>query len=114
MTPHKHAELMAEYAKDAMETDKPWERWEQRHECNGFWSQATNHPLWEDTFFYRRKPKSSKARFEAYMREERCLDAFGLSRNRDDGSYTIGATQKDWLLWQEAERQALGLAGGGE
>lgn len=28
MTKHIHAELMAEYAKDAMETDKPWERWE--------------------------------------------------------------------------------------
>jgi hypothetical protein len=28
----------------------------------------------------------------------------------DDGSYAVGATQKDWLLWQEAERQAL--AGG--
>lgn len=25
---HKHAEAMMEYAKDAMETDKPWERWE--------------------------------------------------------------------------------------
>lgn len=25
---HVHAELMAEYAKDAMETDKPWERWQ--------------------------------------------------------------------------------------
>ena len=25
---HKHAELMMQYAQDAMETDKPWERWE--------------------------------------------------------------------------------------
>ena len=28
MTKHIHADLMMEYAKDAMETDKPWERWE--------------------------------------------------------------------------------------
>lgn len=28
MTAHVHAALMAEYAKDATETDKPWERWE--------------------------------------------------------------------------------------
>jgi hypothetical protein len=26
--PHKHAKLMALYAEDAAETDKPWERWE--------------------------------------------------------------------------------------
>ena len=25
---HIHAAAMAEYAKDALETDKPWERWE--------------------------------------------------------------------------------------
>lgn len=25
---HIHAAAMAEYAKDAAETDKPWERWE--------------------------------------------------------------------------------------
>jgi len=28
MTAHKHADLMLQYAQDAMETDKPWERWE--------------------------------------------------------------------------------------
>ena len=28
MTAHKHANLMLQYAQDAMETDKPWERWE--------------------------------------------------------------------------------------
>ena len=28
MTAHKHADLMLQYAQDAAETDKPWERWE--------------------------------------------------------------------------------------
>ena len=28
MTAHKHAALMLQYAQDAMETDRPWERWE--------------------------------------------------------------------------------------
>ena len=27
---HKHADLMLQYAEDAMETDRPWERWEWR------------------------------------------------------------------------------------
>ena len=26
--PHKHAQLMLQYAQDAAETDRPWERWE--------------------------------------------------------------------------------------
>lgn len=30
---HPHAELMKQYAEDAMETDKPWERWE--YSCDG-------------------------------------------------------------------------------
>ena len=29
---HKHAELMMQYAQDAMETDKPWERWQYQTE----------------------------------------------------------------------------------
>ena len=28
MAKHIHADLMLQYAQDAMETDKPWERWE--------------------------------------------------------------------------------------
>ena len=28
MTAHKHADLMLQYAQDAMETDKSWEWWE--------------------------------------------------------------------------------------
>ena len=30
MTAHKHAHLMLQYAQDALETDKPWTRWEFR------------------------------------------------------------------------------------
>lgn len=30
MSKHIHAELMAQYAQDAAETDKPWERWQVR------------------------------------------------------------------------------------
>ena len=42
MTAHKHAALMLQYAQDAVETAKPWERWELRpmgsaqwHACSG-------------------------------------------------------------------------------
>lgn len=58
---HPHAELMLEYAKDAMETDKPWERWEFKISENVGWQSFTEHcttgPSWDTNYEYRRKPK---------------------------------------------------------
>lgn len=45
---------MMEYAKDAMETDEPWLRWEFK-EDQGWLSFRNNHPLWIDDNQYRRK-----------------------------------------------------------
>ena len=56
MTAHKHAALMLQYAQDAAETDKPWERWE--------WNGGRGwHPLASEFAFsihyeYRRKPRT--------------------------------------------------------
>ena len=49
---HIHAAAMAEYAKDALETNMPWERWE--FSCGGpnFKSLIT-HPQWNEDFKYR-------------------------------------------------------------
>lgn len=46
MSKHKHAELMLQYAQDAMETDEPWERWEYRECENNVWSDLDSHPCW--------------------------------------------------------------------
>jgi hypothetical protein len=55
--PHPHAALMAEYAKDAAETDKPWERWEFRENVpDGWFDFAGDHPGWLVDCEYRRKP----------------------------------------------------------
>lgn len=56
-TAHPHAEKMAEYALDAQETTKPWERWEIRNAADIYWSQCTG-PIsfWPDRH-YRRKPR---------------------------------------------------------
>lgn len=52
---HPHAELMAQYAQDAMETDKPWERWQF---ADGFdWHPIRSNPMWGASAKYRRKPK---------------------------------------------------------
>jgi hypothetical protein len=56
MPAHKHAALMAEYAKDAMETETPWERWELNHRAR--WEQCQTSPSWCSDREYRRKPKT--------------------------------------------------------
>ena len=57
MPAHKHATLMAEYAKDALETDKPWERWERRDRPTS-WISMTGNPGWVEHHEYRRKPRT--------------------------------------------------------
>ena len=56
MTAHKHAALMLQYAQDAMETYKPWLRWE--HTLNARWYDCEQHPSWDTDLEYRRKPKT--------------------------------------------------------
>ncbi|MFA5166768.1 MAG: hypothetical protein WC449_05785 [Candidatus Paceibacterota bacterium] len=55
---HIHAELMALYAQDAMETDKPWKRWEHKRFQDNEWSKLLQNPVWLELFEYRRKPKT--------------------------------------------------------
>ena len=54
---HKHAELMMQYAQDAMETYKPWERWEFYYDDSRIWIALTRNVLWCEDTQYRRKPK---------------------------------------------------------
>ena len=55
---HIHAAAMAEYAKDAAETDMPWERWEiSLAESGDEYRNLLGHPDWAVTRKYRRKPK---------------------------------------------------------
>ena len=55
---HVHAELMAQYAEDARETARPWERWEQKGE-RAHWNAMTGSPLWLTGTQYRRKPRTT-------------------------------------------------------
>ena len=64
MTAHKHAALMLQYAQDAMETDKPWERWEVRIAANvqpnAVFERLSSHPEWHTSDEYRRKSQIIK------------------------------------------------------
>jgi hypothetical protein len=57
---HKHAELMALYAQDAAETDRPWERWEYCTMVKARWRPIDYNPLWDESVEYRRKPRTIK------------------------------------------------------
>lgn len=59
MTAHKHAALMLQYAQDAAETDKPWERWEVKIN-NGEWCELNGNPNWVEDWGYRRKSEMIK------------------------------------------------------
>ena len=53
---HIHAELMAQYAEDAKQHDRPWELWQ--HGDHEVWVGCTYHPNWEIDRSYRRKPQT--------------------------------------------------------
>lgn len=55
MTAHVHAALMLQYAQDAAETPRPWERWEILRGKS--WCDLTENPTWIEYMEYRRKPQ---------------------------------------------------------
>lgn len=69
MTAHKHAASMMQYAQDAAETDRPWERWEysdtstlNQHgeKIRDDWYDCGDNPGWHPNVQYRRKPEIIK------------------------------------------------------
>lgn len=58
MNKHIHAELMLQYAQDAMETDKPWERWEFFSHIREVWVRLGSSPCWFTNAQYRRKKET--------------------------------------------------------
>lgn len=57
---HVHADNMLLFAQDAMETDRPWDRWEGRADGEGEWTPARGNPSWNPSHQYRRKPRTIK------------------------------------------------------
>ena len=58
---HPHAALILEYAEDAVDTDRPWERWEGRDSEHAEWEgyTADRLPTFRPDAFYRRKIKET-------------------------------------------------------
>lgn len=58
MTGHVHAKLMAEYAVDAVKTDKPWKLWRCRHISKDASMDLVWHPEWHTFNIYERIPQT--------------------------------------------------------
>ena len=58
MTKHIHAELMAQYAQDALETETPWERWQFRLVGAKNWLDGSYGIGFSWRCEYRRKPRT--------------------------------------------------------
>ena len=87
MAAHPHAELMALYAKDAAETDKPWERWECYDPFAKKWIPLTGPTAWMEGVKYRRK-------------SERPSYRVGLLKSFDNHYYTCLANSETETFWE--------------
>jgi hypothetical protein len=100
--PHPHAELMLQYAKDAAETDKPWERWEVLG-TDGHWKPLPMTALWTEDRQYRRKPNTTPIRYTVSCNvpihapnPEAAAQAF--RRRVADGTLLVTMTDVDGLV----------------
>ena len=62
-TPHPHARLMMEYAKDCLTDSEAWRNWECRFTQDASWRTLDRHPNWVFFLFYRRKPNKVIKKF---------------------------------------------------
>jgi hypothetical protein len=97
MTAHKHAEFWQHIAEGG-----DCREWEMSNKDDVTWFTVGSQDLdviyeYPDSFELRRKPKSSRERFEEKYPKE---------------CYSGHIHDELWSAWQEAERQALALAGG--
>ena len=96
---HIHAAAMAEYAKDAAETDKPWERWEFCH-MRGEYQSLHGHPEWVGDNEYRRKPKRAQPARRTTPRLARRLRNLPAPHRagQPESTDVDGAARNYWIL----------------
>lgn len=107
MTAHVHAELMKQYAEDALETDKPWERWEMQGHITKHWYRMSSCPDWDKNVKYRRKP--STININGYEVPEPMREAPGGSPMLYSPSLDSGGSLYVGTRWDgfEYERRVL-------
>ncbi len=61
---HPHADNMALFAMDALETNRPWERWEVWNSLFQRWENLACSPRWNPNLHYRRKGDSKPKEYQ--------------------------------------------------
>lgn len=55
MNKHPHAELMKQYAEDAMKSKEPWDLWLTRKNGDCNWVRCASNPVWSECYEYKRR-----------------------------------------------------------
>ena len=102
---HIHAELMAQYAEDAKQYDRPWELWQ--HGDHENWVSCTSHPTWHIDHSYRRKPQTIK--IGEYEVPEPCREPLRSGQK----FWTVNPfTGPQWFTWNNSEEDFHALESG--
>ena len=104
MTAHKHAALMMQYAEDALETERPWERWQWDGPWG--WERCKYWVTWEIYYNYRRKPLTIN--INGHEVPEPCRVAPGLY----EMLWKPAMSGHRSLLWDNTLRQRAWLQAG--
>ena len=99
---HMHAAAMAEYAKDATETDMPWERWEVSYPDSDRFRNLLGNPDWATNRKYRRKPKVIL--INGYEVPEPCRTPLEIGEVYWTFTFSDGAINLTWLSDAEDNR----------
>ena len=96
---HIHAELMAQYAEDAKQHDKPWELWQ--YNDGDTWIGCSIHPRWVPDCPYRHKPRT--VQIGDIEVPEPCKVALEYGQDYYVPSLTAGAS---WRTWNDDKHDA--------
>lgn len=99
---HIHADLMAQYAEDAKQHDKPWELWQ--FNDGDTWAGCSTHPRWVPDFTYRRKPRTVQV--GDIEVPEPCKVELAYGQDYYIPNLTAGAS---WRTWNDNKHDAHAL-----
>ena len=86
---HKHAELMVQYAEDAMRHEFPYIFWQ--YNITGEWHDLIRHPQWDFNTKYRRKPIEQNELVSVSVKFMKPLKASDIKfRDPDEIIYYVG------------------------